>query len=409
MALLSTIYPAQIGPQGATGIQGQGSTGATGASGLQGPIGPSGATGPAGTPGATGADSTIPGPIGATGASGLQGDIGATGIEGPTGATGLQGATGLDGATGIGATGYDGATGLQGATGYDGATGPTGQGATGATGVQGATGYDFNYVPLISSQNLETNTGYIVDTTVSGSLTGTLPTAPLSGYFSNFIVTANNSTPFTIDRNGYKINGTEENLICNTTANFTLIYTNETTGWKFVPFSGITAPTVKIFKATWDPPYSVVEPTDNIASNSRIKYNSVKTNTDSSVFELISGGSFTNTSINLKVPGFYQITSALHIYDILDGSDYYVQLVKREGNPNAPDQIIRAITDIRGGETSTDQILYGTTIIETTAANTYIYTKLFHNGTGNPFPSERTDNITLSTGSPTEISITKIA
>ena len=353
MALLSTLYPAQIGPQGATGI---GSTGATGPQGIQ------------GNQGATG--------------------IGATGIDGNQGATGPQGATGFDGATGL-----------------------TGSGATGATGPQGATGYDFNYVPLMSSQNLETNTGYIVDTTVSGSLTGTLPTTPLSGFFSNFIVTANNSTPFTIDRNGYKINGTEENLICNTTANFTLIYTNETTGWKFVPFSGITTPTIKIFRATWDPPYDNVAPdTDNIVSNSRIKYNSVKTNTDSTVFELISGGSFTNTSINLKVPGFYQITSALHIFDIVAGSDYYVQLHKREGTPNATEQLIRAITDIQGGDVSTDQILYGTTTIETTAANTYIYTKLIHNAAGGaqPFPSERSDN-TGTGGSPTEITITKIA
>lgn len=63
------------------------------------------------------------GPTGATGVQGSPGTVGATGSEGPQGATGL---TGPEGATGIGATGPQGATGPAGATGPTGATGPIG-------------------------------------------------------------------------------------------------------------------------------------------------------------------------------------------------------------------------------------------------------------------------------------------
>jgi hypothetical protein len=133
-----------IGPQGATGAQGeqgiqgvQGATGSQGVQGIQGNTGQTGATGAQGPTGQTGAT----GPQGATGVGtkGIEGDIGATGAQGIQGATGAQGSTGPVGPTGasgpIGATGPEGDIGATGAQGVQGSTGP--QGATGPTGATG--------------------------------------------------------------------------------------------------------------------------------------------------------------------------------------------------------------------------------------------------------------------------------
>jgi hypothetical protein len=268
MALLSTLYPAQIGPQGATGLQGFGSTGATGATGVTGLTGPQGATGLPGQggTGATGATGVtglqgatglsglqgatgivgstgLSGLNGATGATGLTGSTGPVGLSGSTGATGLNGATGATGLTGstgpVGLSGSTGPVGLQGSTGFEGATGPQGTGATGATGVQGASGSTFDYTSITtSSVNLSSNEGFIfVTNTVP--VTGYLPLAPLTGAFINIILQYGGFN-LTIDPNGKNIDGVAESLVCDVSGNFSLIFTNETIGWKFVPYSGLT-------------------------------------------------------------------------------------------------------------------------------------------------------------------------
>jgi hypothetical protein len=331
-------------------------------------------------------------------------------IKGPAGSQGSQGIQGVQGLSNQGVQGTQGIFGFQGDQGVQGIIGLQGvQGIIGLQGVQGIIGTTFDYTEVSTNITLESNNGYIFDTTAA-SLTATLPVSPNTGDYINITLTRGGSNDLTIARNGKNIDGEALDVVCDVSGTFSLIYVGSNNNWKFVPFSGLTTPVVKVFKATWEPPYSEIAPTDNITTGSRIKYNTVKINTDSTVFELISGGSFTNTSINIKIPGIYQITSALHIFDVLDGSDYYVQLLKQEGTPQATEELIRAITDIRGGETSTDQMLYGTTLIQTTAANTYVYTKLIHNVGGGalPFPSERSDIAGVG-GSPTEITITKIA
>ena len=80
-----------VGPQGATGAQGEvGPQGATGAQGEVGPQGATGAQGEVGPQGATG----VQGEVGPQGATGAQGEVG------PQGATGAQGEVGPQGATG---------------------------------------------------------------------------------------------------------------------------------------------------------------------------------------------------------------------------------------------------------------------------------------------------------------------
>ena len=135
-ALSFTATTSNIGPTGATGINGN--DGATGASGIDGNDGATGASGIDGNDGATGA-SGIDGNDGATGASGIDGN---DGNDGATGASGRDGNDGNDGATGAsgrdGNDGNDGPTGASGRDGIDGATGPTGaSGLIGPTGPMG--------------------------------------------------------------------------------------------------------------------------------------------------------------------------------------------------------------------------------------------------------------------------------
>jgi hypothetical protein len=212
--------------------------GATGATGLIGPTGFTGLTGPTGATGPQGST----GLIGATGLMGATG-IGATGL---TGATGLQGATGIQGATGFGATG---ATGVQGSTGVQGATGLNGStGSTGETGATGASGSDFNYTPVNTNINLESNQGYIFNTN-EGSITVTLPASPNIGEFINITLEFNGDVLF-IERNGSLINGSPDDLVCDVSGNFSLIYVNNIIGWKFVPYAGLTAPAIGATGAT---------------------------------------------------------------------------------------------------------------------------------------------------------------
>jgi hypothetical protein len=129
--------------------------------------------------------------------------------------------------------------GPQGATGFDGATGPQGTGATGATGLQGASGSTFDYTSIATNAiNLSSNEGFIF-VTDTAPLTAFLPSTPLTGAFINIILQYGVFN-LTIDRNGKNIDGVAESLVCDVSGNFSLIYTNETIGWKFIPYSGLT-------------------------------------------------------------------------------------------------------------------------------------------------------------------------
>jgi hypothetical protein len=162
------------------------------------------------------------GPTGPTGA----GETGATGETGQTGPTGDVGPTG--------ATGETGEVGSTGATGETGQTGPIG-----ATGNTGATGSSFDYTPIEENDvTLTSNEGYIFNTYTS-SIRAILPNSPLTGAFINITFEKYGDNNLTIDRNSSNIDGVAEDLTCDISANFSLIYTNEVVGWKFIPYSGI--------------------------------------------------------------------------------------------------------------------------------------------------------------------------
>ena len=294
-----------------------------------------------------------------------------------------------------------------------GATGPTG--ASGPTGSAGATGYDFNYTPLTTNTNLQTNTGYIVNTTVNGALTGTLPLSPSVGHFVNFTVTTNGIPPFVINRNNSNINGAAENLVCDVNGNFTLIYTNSTTGWRFVPFSGITTTTLKTYKAvlsaggnnqTGIPGVSGLQ---NIADGERMPFNFEIFNSDTQTFGgLQNPSSKSSVSVHIKQPGYYKIDTNLHLMDLQEGREIYTQIWQfREDVGN---QHLTTITDtVIGTNTTTVGFIPGSTVLYLPNPNTYIYIVLSHN-IPNPGPYvSLVDSRTGSVGKGlSEIIITKI-
>ena len=333
------------------------------------------------------------------------GVTGATGVTGPTGATGFTGPTGQTGDSGpIGSLGPTGQTGATGATGSTGVTGSGQTGPTGATGTTGIDGSDFNYTAVTTNNTLSSNAGYIFDTT-SGPLTATLPLSPAIGDFINITATIQPGNLLTIARNGSNINSSASALGVDVSSNFSLVYTTSSIGWRFIPYSGLTNPTIKIYKAAWVGPY--VGGTDNLVDGNRIPFNSNVVNTDIETFDNISNaGSKTNQFFTIKKTGYYQIFLNLHLFDLKDGLELMVQLQKDTGSGFSTET---ALIDFQGGGADTDQILAGNTIINITVPNTKLMFKVLHNQPlDNPFPSSK-DNPSGGTLSPTEVTITKLA
>jgi len=319
----------------------------------------------------------------------------------------------------IGPTGATGPAGSIGPTGPTGLTGSTGTGATGPAGQPGATGYDFNYTPITSNINLQTNTGYIVNTPINGTTIGTLPLAPSVGHFVNFTVVANNVFTFTVDRNAQNINGAAENLICDVPANFSLVYTDNSTGWKFIPFAGITAPSLKTYKAilsadnlnqTGIPGVSGLQ---NIANGERVPFNLEEFNTDTTTFGGLQNPSNKQlVSIHIKTPGFYRIDVNLHLLDLQTSRHLYVQLWKYTASGG--DELIKAISDFTNSTiASIDEFILGNTLVHITQPDTYIYLKLSHNiPSPGPYPSltdtRFSSDIDTGTKGYSELIITKL-
>jgi len=289
----------------------------------------------------------------------------------------------------------------QGPAGATGATGLTGStGAIGSSGATGATGSNFNYSEVISDITLESNKGYIIRTS-SGVRTLTLPSSPAVGSYINFTFDRVSNNNLIIQRNGKNINGAAEDLTCDVSGTFSLVFTDSSTEWKFVPFAGLTTPTIKLYKASWTTSFA------NIFNDDRIPFTTEVINTDSETFGGISNAGDKSTNfITIKRPGYYQIFLNLHLFDLKDGLDMIVQLQKDTGSGFGTET---AVIDFQGGGADTDQILTGNTILNVTSPNTKIMFKVLHNQpTDNPYPSAK-DNLAGGTLAPTEVTITKLA
>lgn len=301
-----------------------------------------------------------------------------------------------------------------GVTGPTGPTGPTGSGQTGATGPTGATGSNFNYASITLNRTLSSNAGYIFDTT-SGPLTATLPLSPAIGDFINITATIQPGNLLTINRNGSNINSSASALGVDVSSNFSLVYTTSSIGWRFIPYSGLTNPTIKIYKAVWNTSLA------NLLNGNRIPFTTTVVNTDSEVFGgITNGGNLTTHYMTIKKTGYYNINSNLHLFDLNNGLQLMVTLFKSEPSDNYISSTkVQAIIDFQSGTVPQDQILFGNALLNVTQENTRIWLQVEHNGTslippiqnGGPFPSLKDELAVPSstTTTPPDIIITKLA
>ena len=261
--------------------------------------------------------------------------------------------------------------------------GPTGHtGSTGAaSSVTGPTGSNFNYTNVTASTiNLSSNQGYLFDTT-SNAITATLPSSPTVGQFINFSFQRAGSNNLTIARNGATINSIADDLLCDLSSVFSLIYVGGSVGWKFVPYSGVAVPNIKLYKATWSTSFANLE-TGNI-----IPFTTQVINTDPLVFGTITNpGNRTTQFFTIKEIGYYDISLSLHLFDLKAGIDLAVEIIKDIG---AGFVVETGIIDFNSGQDDTDQILFGNTLMHVTVPNTKIAFRILHDQPGdNPYPSD---------------------
>jgi hypothetical protein len=124
-------------------------------------------------------------------------------------------------------------------------------------------------------------------------------------------------------------------------------------------------------------------------------------NSNTDIFELVNSTQAGNTGARIffKEPGFYEITSSVHIFDLFNSIDVSVRL-NSSTTSNGAMTVGNMISDYSSTETSDDQIIYGHTIVNITSP-TY-YTVSINPSINAPFPSN-------SNGAPTTIYVKKLA
>ena len=429
-----------IGPTGPIGLRGgqgiQGDTGPTGAQGAQGIQGDTGPIGPEGSRIET-ANLSAPYPGNSNGNNpigyltyfypnttpnlslyrvldrntgeiwawtGTQWFISAN-IKGPTGPQGSQGIQGDIGPTGL--QGVQGDIGPTGAQGVQGDIGPTGlQGSKGDTGFTGHTGSNFNYIKLGGAfmatidHSLQSNKGYIFDMYL-GAMNAILPANPSIGDFINIsIINRTNFNLTIVYDNVNNINGSAAELVCNVEGVFSLIFVGGSIGWKFVPYSGLTMPAAKMLHARWESNFS------NLVSGERIPFNNIMPYVDTEVFSpgISSVNDKQATYLYINKGGHFNITTNVHLYDIVNGLELMIRLWIDSGSGA---QLVKALIDKRVGQTSlassyADEMFSSSTIFYA-PDNTKFWIDIIHNGSTfnpqiNPYPSLRSDFNTNNSG-----------
>lgn len=114
-------------------------------------------------------------------------------------------------------------------------------GPSGPQGIQGLPGDFVVNFRVVSAAETLVSKAKIAANTTAGALTLTLPANPTNGDVIDFYDYAEtfDTNNLTIARNGHKIEGLDENLICNVKgAYFSLVYSGTTRGWQVLPSFG---------------------------------------------------------------------------------------------------------------------------------------------------------------------------
>jgi hypothetical protein len=139
-------------------------------------------------------------------------------------------------------------------------------------------------------------------------------------------------------------------------------------------------------------------------SDNYIPFNTTIFNNNTDVFELVNSGSVSGTlasegaRIHIKFPGIYEITGQVHLFDLFNNVTILVK-VSSASTSNGAMTPITLLHDYKSVETSDDQLMNGTILLEVTTAG--YYTICVNPSANTPFPSE-------TNSTPTRIFIKKI-
>lgn len=136
-----------------------------------------------------------------------------------------------------------------------------------------------------------------------------------------------------------------------------------------------------------------------------IPFNTQIFNTNTNVFELINSGSTAGSNgdqgarIHFKQAGIYEISCQVHLFDLSGNVDILVK-VSTAATSGGAMSAVTLLHDYRSVETSADQLMNGTLMLNVTASG--YYTICVNPSTNTPYPSD-------SDSTPTRIFVKKVS
>ena len=119
-------------------------------------------------------------------------------------------------------------------------------------------------------------------------------------------------------------------------------------------------------------------------------FNTTIFNNNTDVFELVNSGSVSGTlasqgaRIHIKFPGIYEITGQVHLYDLFNNVTVLVK-VSSSSTLSGAMTPITLLNDYKSVETTDDQLMNGTLLLEVTTAG--YYTICVNPSANSPYPS----------------------
>ncbi len=112
------------------------------------------------------------------------------------------------------------------------------------------------------------------------------------------------------------------------------------------------------------------------ASDNYMPFNTTIFNNNTDVFELVNSGSVSGTlgdtgaRVYIKVPGIYQISCQVHLFDLFGNIDVLVKL-SSSSTSSGTMSLVTLLHDYKSVETSADQLMNGTLLINVTDPTYY--------------------------------------
>lgn len=127
------------------------------------------------------------------------------------------------------------------------------------------------------------------------------------------------------------------------------------------------------------------------AADQYLPFNTTIFNTNTDIFELVNAGSTSGTNgdtgarVFFKQPGIYEIICQIHFFDLRSNIDFRVKVSSASTSAGTM-SVLTLLHDARFSETSTDQLLNGTLLLNVTTPTYYTICVNATDVDGNPGP-----------------------